>query len=280
MALAQDLVGTRSEPVEFAWTGDDVLLYALAVGAGQDDPLQELAFTTDNTEGVAPAVLPTFATIITRGSRIALGDFDPALLVHAEQGFRLHAPLPVQGRVTTTSTVTGVFDKGRGALVRTESDAVDAASGRPLATTVSSVFIRGEGGFGGPRGSSEPSPVPETDPDHVVTYRTAPGQALLYRLTGDRNPLHTDPAFARRGGFDVPILHGMCTYGFTARALLATVCDGDPARFRGMDARFTRPVLPGDELTVSIWRDEAGAWFRTTSGGETVLDRGRLGIEL
>ncbi|OJY45498.1 MaoC/PaaZ C-terminal domain-containing protein [Pseudonocardia sp. 73-21] len=278
MALAQGLLGTTGEPVEFSWTVDDVLLYALAVGAGHDDPLGELAFTTDNTDGVGPAVLPTYANIITRGSRIPLGDFDPALLVHAEQGFRLHAPLPVEGRATTTSTVTGVFDKGRGALVRTEAEAVDAATGQPLATTVQSVFIGGEGGFGGPRGSSGPSPVPESAPDHIVGYTTAPGQALLYRLTGDRNPLHTDPAFARRGGFDRPILHGMCTYGFTARALLATVCDGDPARFRGMDARFTRPVLPGAELTVSVWRDGAGAWFRTTSGGETVLDRGRLDI--
>ena len=278
MALTEGLLGTTGEPVEFSWSVDDVLLYALAVGAGQDDPLGELAFTTDNTDGLAPAVLPTFAAIITRGSRIPLGDFDPALLVHAEQGVRLHAPLPVEGRATTTSTVTGVFDKGGGALVRTEAEAIDAATGQPLATTVQSVFIRGEGGFGGPRGSSGAPPPPDTHPDHIVGYTTAPGQALLYRLTGDRNPLHTDPTFARRGGFDRPILHGMCTYGFTARALLATVCDGDPARFRGMDARFTRPVLPGAELTVSIWRDDAGARFRTTSGGETVLDRGRLDI--
>ncbi len=231
MALAHDLLGARSEPCEFAWTHDDVLLYALAVGAGQDDPLRELAFTTENTDGVVPAVLPTFANILTRGARVPLGDFDPALLVHAEQSFRVPAPLPVAGRATVTATVVEVLDKGRGALVRTEAQAVDTATGRPLASSVQSAFIRGEGGFGGPRGASEPSPVPETDPDHVVTFGTAPGQALLYRLTGDRNPLHTDPAFAARGGFDRPILHGMCTYGFTGRALLQTVCGGDPARW-------------------------------------------------
>lgn len=278
MALAPDLLGKTSEPNEFSWTHDDVLLYALSVGAGQEDPLDELAFTTDNTEGVAPAVLPTYANIITRGGAIDYGDFDRANLVHAEQAFRLHAPLPVAGTVRSTSRVTGVFDKGRGALVRTETEAVDVATGKTLVTTIGSAFITGEGGFGGDRGDSSPSPIPDTEPDLEISYRTRPDQALIYRLTGDRNPLHTDPAFARRGGFDVPILHGMCTYGFTARALLHGVCDGDPARFVAMEARFTKPVLPGDPLTVSIWRDGNVAHFRTTRGPDVVLDRGRLEI--
>jgi acyl dehydratase len=278
MPLAPDLLGSRSEPVEFAWTHDDAMLYALAVGAGQDDPLRELAFTTENTVDTVPAVLPTFANIVTRRARVPFGDIDPAMLVHAEQSCRLHAPLPLAGRAIVTATVTEVLDKGRGALVRTTAEAVDDA-GVPLASTVQSVFIRGEGGFGGPRGEPTPSPVPDTAPDVEITFRTAPGQALVYRLTGDRNPLHTDPAFARRGGFDVPILHGMCTYGFTARALLQEVCGGDAARFAGMDARFTRPVLPGAVLTVAIWRDGGGAHFRTIDGdGDVVLDRGRLDV--
>ncbi|MFC5946806.1 MaoC/PaaZ C-terminal domain-containing protein [Pseudonocardia lutea] len=281
MPLAPDLLGTRGEPAEFAWTRDDVLLYALAVGAGQEDPLTELAFTTDNTEGLTALALPTYAAIVTRVGAVPLGDIDHTKLVHAEQAVRLHAPLPVEGRARVTAQVTGVYDKGSGALVETTCEAVDAATGAPLATTVGSAFIRGEGGFGGPRGGAQAPPAPDGPPDHEVPLATAPNQALLYRLTGDRNPLHTDPAFAARGGFDRPILHGMCTYGFTARALLHTVCDGDPARFGSIEGRFTAPVYPGDRLTVSIWRDETGgAVFRTTRDGDgaVVLDRGRLRV--
>jgi acyl dehydratase len=279
MPLPPDLLGTRGEPAEFAWTRDDVLLYALAVGAGQKDPLDELAFTTDNTEGLATLALPTYAAIVTRGGGVSLGDIDHTKLVHAEQSVRLHAPLPVEGRARVTAQVTGVYDKGSGALVETTCEAADAATGAPLATTVGSAFIRGEGGFGGPRGGAQAPPLPDGPPDHEIPFATAPNQALLYRLTGDRNPLHTDPAFAARGGFDRPILHGMCTYGFTARILLRTVCDGDPARFGAIEGRFTAPVYPGDRLTVSIWRDETGgAAFRTTrdSDGVVVLDRGLL----
>jgi len=278
MTLAPGLLGTQSPPAEFSWTADDVTLYALAVGAGHDDPARDLAYTTENTGGVELAVLPTYANIITRGARVDFGDYDPARLVHAEQSFRLHGPLPPAGRAVTTATVTQVLDKGRAALIRTEATAVDAATGAPLATTAQTVFISGEGGFGGPRGESAPSPVPDRAPDEVVTVRTRPEQALLYRLTGDRNPLHSDPAFAARGGFPRPILHGMCTYGFAGRVLLDRVCQGNPARFAGMEARFTRPVLPGDELTVSIWRDGQAAYFRTARDGDTVLDRGRLDL--
>jgi acyl dehydratase len=239
-----------------------------------------LEFTTENTAGLDLRVLPTFANIITRGARVDFGDIDWSKVVHAEQSFRLHTELPAEGRARSTARVVGVYDKGSGALVITEADAVSAASGKPLATTTQTVFIRGEGGFGGPRGNSEAWPVTDTTPEHEVCYATRPEQALLYRHTGDRNPLHTDPAFAARGGFPRPILHGMCTYGFTGRALLHTVCGSEPARLQAMRARFTKPVLPGDELTVSIWRDgPAGAYFRTTSGGEVVLDRGRLEID-
>lgn len=279
MALAPDLAGTQCAPVNVAWARDDVLLYAVAVGAGAEDPTAELALTTENTEGVRTVVLPSFAEILTRGARIELGDVDRTRLVHAEQSFRLPGPLPVEGRARVTSTVTEVLDKGSGALVRAVAEAVDAETGTPLASTVRSVFLRGEGGFGGSRGpAATPSPIPDRAPDHRITYRTSPGQALLYRLTADRNPLHSDPAFAARGGFDRPILHGMCTYGFTARALVATVCDGDATRLTAMDARFTRPVLPGQELTVSVWRDGDAVAFRTAVGADVVLDGGTAEI--
>jgi acyl dehydratase len=281
MTLDHSLVGDVSESVERVWRADDVILYALAVGAGADDPTTELAFTTENTADVELRVLPTFGVLAsaTRSGR-KLGDFDRAQLVHAEQAFELHAPLPVEGRVAVTSTVTGIADKRSGALITTENAAVDAGTGKPLVTTRSGVFIRGEGGFGrSDGGGGDGWAQPERAPDEQVRYRTRPDQALLYRLTGDRNPLHSDPAFAARGGFDRPILHGLCTYGFTGRALLHALCGAAPDRFDAMSGRFSRPVLPGQELVVSIWRDQddgGAALFRTsTDDGTVVIDRGR-----
>jgi acyl dehydratase len=280
MGLDHSLVGIPSEPQLRSWDSTDALLYAVGVGAGLGDPLQELEFTTENCEGIEQKVLPTFAVLVaqTRTSR-SLGDFDRAMLVHAEQYFELHRPLPVAGTVRTTSTVTGIYDKGSGALVVTESVAIDTETGEPLVTSRSGAFIRGEGGFGGPRGTEPPWELPDRLPDHQVVRETRPEQALLYRLSGDRNPLHADPKFASRGGFARPILHGLCTYGVTGRALLSVLCDGDPARFRSMSGRFSRPVLPGEPLTVSVWLagEDETALFRTTrADGAVVVDRGRL----
>jgi acyl dehydratase len=280
MSLNHEIVGVEGPPAERTWTESDVLLYALGVGAGAADPLEELEFTTENSIGIQTKVLPTFGNMIAGGGGFGkLGDFDPAAFVHAEQAFSLHRPLPAAGTSRSVSKVTGMYDKGGAALVVTESAAVDAATGEPLVTTRGSIFIRGEGGFGGDRGPSADWAMPGGAPDEQVTYRTRIDQALLYRLTGDRNPLHSDPKFAARGGFDRPILHGMCTYGFTGRALLHAVCGSDPARFTSMEGRFTKPVLPGDELTISVWTGSgpAGtAYFRTTSNGAPVIDRGRL----
>jgi acyl dehydratase len=278
MALDHSLVGVASEPHLRSWDSKDALLYAVGVGAGLGDPLQELEFTTENCEGIEQQVLPTYAVLIAQAPMTrSLGDFDRAMLVHAE----LHRPLPVAGTVRTTSTVTGIYDKGSGALVVTENVAVDAATGEPLVTSRSGAFIRGQGGFGGPRSTDPPWSLPDRAPDHQVVRETRPEQALLYRLSGDRNPLHVDPKFAARGGFSQPILHGLCTYGVTGRALLRVLCDGDPARFRSMSGRFTRPVLPGEPVTISIWRQEGSdtALFQTArADGEVVIDRGRVQI--
>ena len=280
MPINPDAVGATSEPTERSWTPTDCLLYAVGVGAGSLDPTGfELEFTTENSDGIEQRVLPTFAVIAGQGgaplSRI--GSFDRAMLVHGEQAIELHGPIPVEGTVRTTSTIAGIYDKGSGAVVVIESASVDARSAEPRFTTRTSMFIRGEGGFGGDRGPSGPRNVPpDREPDHVVTYTTRPDQALLYRLSGDRNPLHSDPTFAKRGGFDRPILHGLCTYGFTGRALLHTLCGSDPARFLAMEGRFSRPVLPGDTLVVSMWVDGQEAVFRTeTQGGAVVLDSAR-----
>jgi acyl dehydratase len=296
MALDHTLIGVPSEPQERSWTSADALLYAVGVGAGLGDPLQELEFTTENSQGVAQQALPTFAVLIAQ-ARIgrSLGSFDRAMLVHAEQSFELHRPLPVEGTVRTVTTVTGIYDKGSGALVVTQNAAVDAATGEPLVTSRSGTFIRGEGGFGGDLGSGGGGSGgsgggggggggawrrPDRPADEQVVQQTRPEQALIYRLSGDRNPLHADPKFAARGGFSRPILHGLCTYGITGRALLHALCGSDPARFLSMSGRFTRPVLPGDPLVVSIWLPDDGgdtALFQTAAqDGTVVIDRGRM----
>jgi len=278
MPINPDAVGTTSEPVEISWTSKDALLYAVGVGAGTD----ELAFTTENSQNIAQQVLPTFAVLGgmagSGGAFSAIGSFNPAMLVHGEQGVFLDGPLPPNGRVMITNRVAGIYDKGSAAVIAIEGEAVDVESGNRMFRTTSSLFIRGEGGFGGDRGPSGPRvQIPETKPDETVTYETRPDQALIYRLSGDRNPLHSDPAFAKVAGFDRPILHGLCTYGFTGRALLHALCDSDPARFGSMEGRFSKPVYPGDVLTVSMWIDGQTAAFRTeTQRGEVVIDAGRF----
>ncbi len=281
MPINPEAVGTVSEPSENSWTSKDCLLYALGVGAGSLDASEELAFTTENSKGIDQQVLPTFAVIAGAGGGGALraiGTFNFAMLVHGEQAVTLHQPLPVEGTARTTSTIAGIYDKGSGAVVAIESTSVDPATDKPMFSTRSSIFIRGEGGWGGDRGPSGKTNVaPERTPDHQVSYATRHDQALLYRLSGDRNPLHSDPSFAQMGGFDRPILHGLCSYGFTGRALLHELCGSDPARFSSMDARFSKPVMPGDTLTVSMWVEGSEAIFQTkTQDGTIVIDNGRL----
>jgi acyl dehydratase len=204
-----------------------------------------------------------------------IGSFNWALLVHGQQSVTLHQPLPVEGRAMVQSRVVAMYDKGKAAVVVTAAEA-KLPDGSPLYTTTMSAFIRGEGGWGGDRGPSGPQNVPpDRVPDHSVTYVTSPTQALVYRLSGDRNPLHTDPSFAKLGGFDQPILHGLCSYGFTGRALLHTLCGSQSARFRHMEARFASPVLPGEALTIDMWRTGDGeAIFATSVGSRVVIDQG------
>ncbi|QFY11845.1 enoyl-CoA hydratase [Nonomuraea phyllanthi] len=271
MPLDHSLIGVDGPSRERTWTAKDTMLYALGVGAGTS----ELEFATEKGQ----RVLPTFAVLAAQAPGRRLGDFDTAMLVHAEQAFELHRELPPAGSVRTSSRVTGIYDKGSGALVTTAATAVDLATGEPLVTSRSAVFIRGEGGFGGERGPRDTWAPPDRAPDHKVTYPTLPEQALIYRLSGDYNPLHSDPEFAARAGFDRPILHGLCTYGVTGRALLHAVAGSDPGRFRAMSGRFTSPVFPGESLTVSVWVDGAQVLFRTAKDdGTVVLDRGRATI--
>ena len=275
MPINPDAVGTTSEPAEVSWTSKDALLYAVGIGGGTD----ELAFTTENTKDTPQQVFPTYPVVVGfgRGPGVMskIGSFNPALLVHGQQSVTLHRPLPVEGRAMVTSRITGIYDKGKAAVVVTAADAA-LEDGTPLYTTTMSAFIRGEGGWGGDRGpSGAVNEPPSRDPDHVVNYQTSPTQALVYRLSGDRNPLHSDPSFAQMGGFERPILHGLCTYGFTGRALLHSLCGSQSSNFRHMEGRFASPVLPGDSLTIKIWRTGAGeAVFTTSVGDRVVLDQG------
>jgi acyl dehydratase len=278
MGLDTSVVGVRQGPWTRSWTSDDTLLYALAVGAGQLDPTAELAYTTENSAGVRQRALPTYAILLGQfgGPQIGLTGVDLTQVLHAEQSLTLHRPLPVAGTATLTRTVTDIFDKGSGALVVTTTQAV-GPDGEPLFDSRSSVFVRGAGGFGGDRGPSGAFAVPDRPADAVLRFPTSVQQALLYRMTGDRNPLHSDPKFAAAAGFDRPILHGLATYGITVRLLLNEF--GDNLSF--VDGRFTKPVLPGDELVVSAWRDGDAVVFRTADGaGDVVLDRGRAEFRL
>ncbi len=281
MPINPDAVGTKSEPARRKWNSKDALIYALGVGGGAADPLEELEFTTENTSGKEQRCLPTIAVVLgpLGGGMGSIGTFNPAMLVHGEQGITLHREIPVEGELEAVSEITGIYDKGKGAVVVTESKATLVDTGEPLFDTRMSAYIRGEGGWGGDRGpAGGQNAAPETKPDHSIELQTRHDQALIYRLSGDRNPLHNDPAFAAMGGFDRPILHGLCTYGFTGRGLLHALCGGDPSRFKGMDARFSSPVMPGEKLTVKAWEQgDVTAIFQTCGeDGRVVIDNGLL----
>lgn len=275
MPIDPSAVGQTGGPVNRSWTSKDALLYAVGVGAGTS----ELPFTTENSQKISQQVLPTFAVIIGGGGAPfdKIGSFNPAMLVHGEQGIELLGEIPAEGEISSTGRVSAVWDKGKGAVIEMVSESTLVSTGEPLLKTRMSVFIRGEGGFGGERGPSASFAAPTREPDHQVTYVTREDQALTYRLSGDRNPLHSDPAFAKMAGFDTPILHGLCTYGFSGRALLHSLCDGDPSRFKSMDGRFSKPVYPGDSLTVLMWVEGTQCIFQTKNqNGDIVLDQGRM----
>lgn len=274
-------VGSSVGPVQQSWTSTDCILYALGVGAGADDPTQELAFTTEHSAGVQQAVLPTFPVVVAARLREIyrhLGDVDWSQVVHGDQSITLLRPLTPDGSVQLTTRIAAVYDKGSGALVQLESVGRDPVAGGDVFVSRMGLFIRGAGGWGGDRGPDRPTWSVPGAPTAQVRQRTLPSQALLYRLSGDRNPLHSDPDAARRAGFSQPILHGLCTFGFAGRALLHAACGGDPTRFGSMTARFSRPVQPGNALTTRVWLDPDGnALFDVVlDDGREVLSQGRF----
>lgn len=271
MPVTADAVGTKFPPMQHSWNEKDVMLYALGVGASTD----ELCYTYENAE---LRTLPTFGVIPAFPALAGMGSvmsFNPMMLLHGEQKIVLHKPIPTSGSVTTEGEVMHVWDKGKGAVVVVEAKSVDAA-GEPIFSNVFTTFIRGEGGFGGDRGPSGPKNVPPgRDADVTVYLPTSESQALLYRLSGDRNPLHADPSFAAMGGFPKPILHGLCTYGFIGRAVLSEFCDKDPSRFLSYDARFAGVVYPGETIVADLWKEGSSVFIRATTKerGEPVLEQ-------
>ncbi|MGW2955352.1 MaoC/PaaZ C-terminal domain-containing protein [Streptomyces eurythermus] len=267
---------------EITWDHKDVQLYHLGIGAGRPatDP-DELRYTLESRLHV----LPSFATVAGNGSPGVISglsmpgiDVDLARVLHGGQSIEVHRPIPVRGTATATGRIAAVYDKGTAAVLVMRTEVADADG--PLWTSDARIFVRGEGGWGGDRGPSGRLDPPAGDPDRTVERPIREDQALLYRLSGDWNPLHADPDFAKRAGFDRPILHGLCTYGMTLKAVVDTLLDGDVTRVRGYRTRFAGVVFPGETLRIRMWREqgrvrvEAGAADRDDASvlADTVVE--------
>ncbi|KND26509.1 MaoC/PaaZ C-terminal domain-containing protein [Streptomyces acidiscabies] len=243
---------------EITWTRKDVQLYHLGIGAGTPatDP-DELRYTLESRLHV----LPSFATVAGNGSPGVISglsmpgvDVDLSQVLHGGQSLTIHRPIPADGTATATGRIAAVYDKGKAAVLVMRTEVTDADG--PLWTGDAHIFVRGEGGWGGERGPSGRLEPPTGEPDLTVEREIREDQALLYRLSGDYNPLHADPDFAKRAGFERPILHGLCTYGMTLKAVVDAVLDGDVGQVRSYDTRFAGVVYPGETLRVRMWRGE------------------------
>ena len=271
--LSPDLVGTEFEPMTAGWTSRDAIIYALGVGCRPDD---ELDFVY---EGRGPAVLPTFAVIPGMKALMGLAgvvDLDFSRLLHGEQGVTLHRDLPPTAEVELRGRIVEVWDKERNAVVAVEGVATDDAG--PMFTVYSSLVLLGQGGFGGERGPSTRGrhAPPEREPDEVRTLEVRPEQAAIYRLSGDLNPMHIDREFATAAGFEGPFLHGLCTFGFVGRAVLAGLLNGDVSAFGSLRGRFADQVWPGDRIITKMWHDDDGdgaVLEVATDRGATVLSQ-------
>jgi acyl dehydratase len=252
-------IGAELEPSEFSWTSSDIQLYHLGLGAGADplDP-RELRYLLDGR----PQVLPTFGNVaqsfhMTEPPKVQFPGIDIELskVLHASEAISVPGPIPAAGTGTAVTRFTEIWDKGKAAVIWSETTVTDPA-GKLLWTQKRSIFARGEGGFGGERGPSTSTTVPDRAPDLELDVPTLPQQALLYRLSGDRNPLHSDPEFASAAGFPKPILHGLCSYGMACKALVDAVFDGDVAQLGSYGARMAGVVFPGETLRVTAWKED------------------------
>jgi acyl dehydratase len=252
-----EAIGAELDPVEFSWTSSDVQLYQLGLGAGAD-PMdrRELRYLTDDT----PQVLPTFGNVaqtfhLTKPPAVKFPGIDIELskVLHASEAVEVPGPIPASGTGIGVTRFTEIWDKGKAAVIWSETTVKDP-NGTVLWKQKRSIFARGEGGFGGDRGPSTSQSTPDRAPDLELSVPTSPAQALLYRMCGDRNPLHSDPDFAAAAGFPRPILHGLCTYGMTCKALVDNLLDGDVSGLKSYGARMAGVVFPGETLKVSVWK--------------------------
>ena len=273
------------DPIVQTYDKRDTILFALGLGYGAD-PLNEaeLPFVYEKELRCIPAYANVLCHPGFWAQRPEFG-IDWVKILHAEQDLTVHAPLPPTGAIRGEYSVAGIEDKGegRGALLHQEKDLYDEATGAHLATVRSTLFLRGNGGEGAFGKAMPPAqPVPDRAPDLVVEIPTLPRQALIYRLSGDWNPLHADPAIATKAGFTAPILHGLCTNGIANRAILSAYCENDVARFKGMFVRFSKPVMPGETIRIEFFEEGAGTLrFRAIAveRGEVVLDRCSARVE-
>ncbi|NOT40326.1 MAG: 3-alpha,7-alpha,12-alpha-trihydroxy-5-beta-cholest-24-enoyl-CoA hydratase [Alphaproteobacteria bacterium] len=258
------LMALKSEGDVFTYSDRDTMLYALGVGMGRD-PMNEaeLPFVYEN----GLKTVPTLATVIAWGQRtIGQAGINYLMVVHGEQRLTVHKPLPASATIIADERVVAAVDKGagKGALIYTEKVIRLKDTNEKLCTVGGTIFARGDGGFGGPStGGPEPHAIPERKADAVCENDTRVDQALLYRLSGDRNPLHSDPKIAKMAGFPRPILHGLCTYGTVCRGVLQTICHYDHTMIAGFDVRFSSPVFPGETIVTEMWKDGNVVSFRS-----------------
>jgi acyl dehydratase len=260
-------IGADLGETAFSWTSTDVLHYHLALGAGARSGVAELRYVLEDRLRVLPTfgvVAPGFRTFEPPAVRFPGVDVELSKVLHGTQSITVRAPIPPSGTAVARSVIADVWDKEKAAVIIRETTVADE-SGTPLWTSSSGIFARGEGGFGGHRGPSAVSVVPDRDPDRVVEVATLPQQALLYRLCGDRNPLHADPEFAAQAGFERPILHGLCTYGMVCKSVVDTMLDGDVTRVASFATKFAGVVFPGETLRVRVWTTDEGFALTATA---------------
>lgn len=273
-----DILDLKAQGQTFSYGDRETMLYALGVGMGAD-PMNEVELPFVYENGLK--AVPSLATVVAWGAGPGIGKMgiNFLMVVHGEQAVEFHQPMPTSANLTADSRVVAAYDKGpKGAVIVTETVLKEAGSGAKIATLTSSTFARGDGGFGGPsEGQPEPHPIPARAPDLSLDFPTRPDQALLYRLSGDRNPLHSDPNVAKMAGFPRPILHGLCTYGITCRAVLTSFAEHQPERIKSHSARFSSPVFPGETITVDLWRDGDVVSFeaRVKAREVTVIKNGK-----
>jgi len=257
----------KFDDLEHTYTERDTMLYALGLGFGEDpDDTKELAYVYEDGLKAAPsmALILGYPGFWLKDPKTGI---DWKKILHGEQWLEMHKALPAAGTVIGRTRIDQISDKGegKGAVIYLTRDVIDKASGDLLAEVKMSTFCRGDGGFGGENlPGPKPAVIPDRAPDHVCELKTLPRQALIYRLSGDYNPLHADPEVARAGGFERPILHGMATYGIAGRAILKTICDYDATKLKGLDVRFSAPIYPGETVRVEMWVDGRDVRFRAS----------------